>query len=120
MTNHIPQLSKQSKRQLWRRIAYSYLLSILFRPGFLYGVLFGGSVQLFRELVFVRMVILNFLAVEVGQAPAYLLNIFIRAELIKTTLLMLMTGSFLLLIYSIYHSPKPKFRVPKVQLNPTQ
>lgn len=116
MTNQVYQLSNKTKRLLWRRVAYSYLLSLLLRPGIIYGILFGSSVQLFRELVFVRMVIKNFLAVEVGQAPFYIVNLFVQADLMKVTLILMMVISLLLLLLNINRSVMPRWRLPATRL----
>lgn len=116
MTQPTLQLSSRRKRQLWRRIWYSYLVSLLARPGFLYGMLFGSSVQFLRELVFVRMVVANFLTVEVGQAPAYAARLLLEADLTKIIPLIVMTVSFLLLVRTIRRQTPALYRLPLSRL----
>jgi hypothetical protein len=101
MNNHHITLSPKIHRQLWRRILYSFLLSLLVRPALLYGVVFGASVQFLRELVFVKMVVTNFLAVEVGQVPAYIYNIFLTTDMLKVALIITMISSLLLLVRAL-------------------
>jgi hypothetical protein len=101
MNNHHITLSPKIRRQLWRRIWYSFLLSLLIRPAVLYGVIFGASIQFLRELVFVKMVITNFLAVEVGQVPVYVYNIMLTTDILKVALVFAMIGSLLLLVRSL-------------------
>lgn len=103
------QLSPRTKRLLWRRIFYSYLISTLARPAFVQGFLFGVCVQLLRELVFIKMVIKNFLAVEVGQAPMYLCRLFATAESIKVILVFLVCLSLTLFILSIFRTTRLTF-----------
>ncbi len=106
-------LSAEARRHLWRRIIYSYALTLFLRPAFAYGLVFGGSIQLFRELVFVRMVILNFLTVEVGQVPAYFFSLLFGTDTIKVALLAVMATSLILLFFSLRRTARS---IPSVSL----
>lgn len=101
MENKPLQLSPKMRRQLWYRIGYSFALSLLVRPAVVYGVFFGVSVQLFRELVFVQMVFKNFLAVEVGQVPSFVWQLLVTADKSELAALVVMMISFILLARSL-------------------
>lgn len=55
-----------------RRIWYSYSLDTLLRRTTLHGLVFGGSLVLFFQLVSVTSVVKNILTTEVGAVPQHL------------------------------------------------
>jgi hypothetical protein len=57
--------------------------------------------QLFRELVFVEMVLTNFLAVEVGQVPLFFWQVLTAAGLIELAALGVVFGSVGLLLHAL-------------------
>jgi len=71
------------KTNLHWRIWYIYIVSMLCSRGFVAGVALSISAHIFRELVFIRMVIKNFLSVEVGKVPMYTWHILTTTEPIK-------------------------------------
>ncbi len=72
-----------------RRVWYSFGIRTLSFAPLWYGVAFGVSLGLFRELVFVQSVVNNFLAVPVGSAPSYAVSVVANA---------IASGEFLTLI----------------------
>lgn len=70
---------QQLHARIMRRVWYSFAISTVRYAPLWYGIGFGVSLGLFRELVFVSRVIENFLAVPVGNAPSYALSVVMNA-----------------------------------------
>ena len=70
---------QQLHARIMRRVWYSFAIGIMIYPPLWYGIGFGVSLGLFRELVFVSRVIESFLAVPVGNAPSYAFSIVVNA-----------------------------------------
>lgn len=62
-----------------RRVWYSFAIRTISYAPLWYGIAFGVSLGLFRELVFVSRVIENLLAVPLGNVPSYALSIVTHA-----------------------------------------
>lgn len=72
--------SSSIKTVVMRRIAYSFVLSIITNRTFLPGIFFGCSTAVLRELVFVSRVLESFLSSEVGQIPQTVVHILKGAD----------------------------------------
>jgi hypothetical protein len=68
------------RRQIMRRVWYAYSLSLLLRPAFVLGFVFGASAIAFWRLASVTNIILNLLNVRLGDVPMYTLTSMERAD----------------------------------------
>lgn len=71
--------NQQLHNAIMRRVWYSFAIRTLSYAPLWYGVAFGVSLGLFRELVFVSRVIENILAVPLGNVPSYALAVVTNA-----------------------------------------
>ena len=70
------------RRAIMRRVWYAYGLSIMLRPAAIQGFLFGASMIGFWKLVSVMSIINNFLSIQVGELPRYILQALVQAHVL--------------------------------------
>jgi hypothetical protein len=99
---------KQLKRQIMRRVYYTYTLRIVTDPVNVYPFLMGVSLVLMTQFVSFTNVAQNLLAIEVGRIPVWAFNAVTSTE--APTLLLLGIMIFAAL------SLRLKLRLPKAQL----
>lgn len=95
-------------QKIMLRVWYSYLLRVTFTRDTLRGFVLGSSAVLFFTLVSVPNVLRNFLSVEVGEVPTYIVHLFVRSfgqgEVVQLIALGVVVFSLL------------SFRLPKITL----
>jgi hypothetical protein len=72
--------NRHLRRSIMRRVWYIYGVSVVARPAFGLGFLFGASVIAFWRLVSVTSIILNLLNVRLGDVPQYTFISFEQAD----------------------------------------
>ncbi len=70
------------RRNIMRRVWYTYLLSVFLRPSSVLGFLFGASVIGLWKLVSLTSIATNVLNVRVGELPNYIMGSLLQAEIL--------------------------------------
>jgi hypothetical protein len=70
------------RRNIMRRVWYTYLLSVFARPSTALGFLFGSSVIGLWKLVSLTSIATNVLNVRVGDLPHYIFASLVQAEIL--------------------------------------
>lgn len=85
------------RRRIMVRVWYSYLLSLVLRSAFFYGVALVGAVALFGRLTHVAAIAHNMLAVPLGVVPSFIWQTLTTALSSGEVLTVLVTLSMLAL-----------------------
>jgi hypothetical protein len=70
------------RRNIMRRVWYTYLLSVFVRPATALGFLFGASVIGLWKLVSLTSIATNVLNVRVGELPQYIVASLMQTEML--------------------------------------
>jgi hypothetical protein len=73
---------KKIQSAIMRRVWYTYAVSLMLRQSTVWGLAFGASVIGFWKLVSITSIVQNFLNVPIGQAPTYVLQSMMQAEVL--------------------------------------
>lgn len=92
-----------------RRVYYAYAMSLLRHPAAFRGFIFGASFVLFLQLVSVPNILKNLLGMEVASVPTFILNAFMRGEVLTLLTMGVMVMSVLSLRWRVrwYHQHQP-------------
>ena len=88
------------RKNVMRRIYYSYVLSLVFNGTFAQGALLGASIAAFGRLTHVAALANNFMQIPVGATPKYISGAFWHAAAtgevmtILVTLVMVTTSAY--------------------------
>ncbi len=96
------------QQRIMRRVWYSYAISILARKEFLKGMMLVVGLHLLATLVYVRAVVENFLATELGSLPEHVFSVLSSIVAEGKILECLSVG---LVLYAIWAFPFPRFRL---------
>lgn len=94
------------QQKIMRRVWYSYFFSIVISRETLRGFLVGGSGMVLIGLVSVQSIIQNLLAVQLGEVPVYIWQVFAHAFSEGEFLTLLTVG---ILVFSILSFGRPRW-----------
>ena len=94
------------QQKIMRRVWYSYFLSIVISRETLRGFLVGGSGMVLIGLVSVHSIVQNLLAVQLGDVPVYIWQVFAHAFSEGEFLTLLTVG---ILVFSVLSLGRPRW-----------
>ncbi|HEY0964487.1 MAG TPA: hypothetical protein VGE31_01685, partial [Candidatus Paceibacterota bacterium] len=90
------------RKNVMRRVYYSYAIDFMTQPMLWQGILLGMCVALFGRLTHVASILHNFAATRIENAPAFVWNSFVHAynggEVLTVLVVLFMVGLSLSLI----------------------
>lgn len=98
--------NKQLRRAIMRRVYYAYGISLMVHPMLWHGIALSISVALFGKLVHVAMLIHNLLEIKVSAVPQFVLNAFMRGEVLTIAVVGVMVFTLLSVQWQFIRLPR--------------